>query len=355
MAITSADGALAGMQQPREFIKALTGTMVAGRWHSLWYVGGIPPANPIPTNIVITSNSIANPTVVLTASAHGMVTGDQVSISGVITSVPALDGFYTVTYVDATHFSVPVNVTTAGTGGVCFCYNKGAGAGTAGLVGKVLTTGMAGSLTSGQLPFTNPVAGFSYNARLQGQATIAGSLLLCDRLWENSGISPIKATEQVFTGSAQIPARDQDGTNVGTGVYAGVEVAVATGASAPTFTVKYTNTLGTAGKTGTNIVANVASSIAGTFYPIGLAAGDLGIQKAESITLSATQTSGTIQVVLYRILARLELTAANVPNAIDALTGGFPRLYDDVVPFLIFIPSAVTSSNITGHAIWSQG
>jgi hypothetical protein len=353
MAITTIDQVLAGMQQPREFAKAVTGTMVAGRAHSLWYLGGIPPAAAIPTNIVITSNSIANPTVVLTASAHGMVSNDQVSISGVITSVPNIDGIYTITYVDTTHFSIPVNVTTAGTGGVCYCYNKGAGSGTAGLIGITQITGA--TLASGQLPFTNPVAGNTYLARLQAMCTIPGTLMLCDRLWENSGISPIKATEQAFTGSAQIPARDQNGANAGVGVYAGVEVAVVTGAGTPTLTVKYTNTLGTSGKTGTNVVATVATSIAGTFHFIGLAAGDLGVQKAESITLSATWTTGTIQVVLFRVLARLELTAANIPNAIDALTAGFPRLYDNTVPFLIFIPSTTTTSNVVGHAIWSQG
>jgi hypothetical protein len=84
-----------------------------------------------------------------------------------------------------------------------------------------------------------------------------------------------------------------------------------------------------------------------------LAVGDRGIRKAQSLTLSATWTSGTIHVVLYRILARLELLA-QIPNAIDALTGGFVRLYDNTVPFLVFIPSTTTTSNITGHVIWSQ-
>lgn len=267
MAITTLDGAIAGMQAPREFIKALTGTMVAGRPHSLFYLGGIPPAAAAPSS---------------------------------------------------------------------------------GIGGEVLTS------YAGQLPFTNPGSGNTYLARLQAQATIAGTLLLCDRLWQNSGIDVTSTAEQTFTASAQIPSRDQNGNNAGIGVYAGLEVVTALGAGTPTITLKYTDQDGNAGATATNIVSTVASSIAGTFYPIGLAAGDTGIQKAQSVTLSATMTSGTVSMVLYRVIARLEL-GAQVGNAVDAITAGFVRMYDNTVPFLIFIPNTTTTSNITGHAIWTQG
>jgi hypothetical protein len=194
----------------------------------------------------------------------------------------------------------------------------------------------------------------TYLARLQAQATQAGSLLLCDRLWHNSGITITSTGEQTFTSSEQIPARDANGTNTGDQVLAAVEVSGVTGSGTPTLTLKYTNSAGTQNKTATNVVNTVASSIAGTFYPIGLAAGDKGIQKAQSIQLSATWTSGTIHVVLYRILARLELLA-QIPNAIDSLTSGFPRLYDNSVPFLVFIPNTTTTSNISGHVILTQG
>jgi hypothetical protein len=268
MAITTLDGAIAGMQYPRDFIKAVTGTMVAGRPHSTLYLAGIPGAAVAPAP---------------------------------------------------------------------------------GIGGAVLTT------YSGQIPFTNPGAGNTYLARLQGQATQAGSILLCDRLWHNSGITITSTGEQTFTGSVDIPARDANGAALGHGVYGAVEVSANTGTGTPTLTLKYTNQSNTADKIATNIIPTVATSIAGTFYPIGLAAGDIGIRKAQSLTLSATWASGTIHVVLYRILARLELSAANMPNAIDALTGGFVRLYDNTVPFIVFIPNTTTTSNIVGHVIWTQG
>ena len=354
MAINTLDGALAGMQYPREIVKALTGTLVIGRPHSLLMTAGIPgaatlgdDATKIPNNWAVVSSSVANPTTI-TVTNHPWANNDVISISGHTGSTPALDGVYTITKTGASTFTIPVNVTVGGTGGVA-CGRTSAGG--AGLTGYTLTS------LPGQIPFTNPVSGNTYLARLQGQATQAGTLMLCDRLWHNGGISPTKITEQVFTSSVQIPARDATGTNTGNGVFGAIEVVSATGAGTPTLTLKYTNSGGATGHIATNVIATVASSIAGTFYPIGLQAGDVGIQKAESITLSATWTLTTavISVVLYRVLARLELTGAQTPNAIDALTSGFARLYDDSVPFIVFIPNAVTSSNISGHVIWTQG
>lgn len=268
MAITTRDGALAGMQWPREFAKAITPTLVAGRPHSLFYLGGMPGAAVAPTP---------------------------------------------------------------------------------GITGAALTT------YAGQLPWTNPASGNSYLARFQGMATQAGTLMLCDRLWHNSGYTITSTAEQTHTSSVVIPSRDANGAALGDGVFAAVEVSGATGAGTPTLTHKYTNQAGTADKTATNIDATVATSAAGAFYRIGLAAGDTGVRKSQSLTLSATWTSGTIHTVLYRVLARLELTGANIPNAVDAITGGFPRLYNDTVPFLVFIPNTTTASYISGQAIWTQG
>ena len=282
MAITTLDGVIAGMQYPREFVKAVTGTMVGGRPHSLFYLAGIPGVAAAPTP---------------------------------------------------------------------------------GLKGAALTT------YAGQIPFTNPVSGNTYLARLQGQATQAGTLMLCDRLWHSSGYTITATTPQLsgntistssvanptvitcsanhpfangdvvniqnHTGSTPaisgsytisnvaattftipvnvtvggtggtvgltLPARDANGAITGEGVILGVEVSGVTGAGTPTLTVAYTDTTGATGS-GTNVVATVASSIAGTFYPIGLGGGDTGTQTIQSLTLSATWTSGTIHLVAYRIL-----------------------------------------------------
>ena len=67
-----------------------------------------------PTN-TITANSLANPTVITSAS-HGLQNNDQIVIVN-SNSTPSIDGLYTVTRINANTFSIPVNVTVAGTQG----------------------------------------------------------------------------------------------------------------------------------------------------------------------------------------------------------------------------------------------
>lgn len=219
-------------------------------------------------------------------------------------------------------------------------------------------TGVALSSTSaqvaGQIPFSDPGSGNTYLARFQGAATQPGTLVLADRLWHNGGIT-ITSTSLQPLSSAAWPSRDNAGTANGAGVLLGVEVSAATGAGTPTLTIGYTNQAGTASRTATNVVSTIASSAAGAFYPIGLQAGDSGVRSVESITLSATWTSGTINLVAYRPLAALELPSGLTPNAIDAITGGFPRLFNGTVPFLLFIPSTTTASVVMGSVVYTQG
>lgn len=67
-------------------------------------------------SITITSSSIANPTNI-NATAHGLINGQSVVIAGHSGSTPSIDGEHIVTVVDADNFTIPVNVTTGGTGG----------------------------------------------------------------------------------------------------------------------------------------------------------------------------------------------------------------------------------------------
>lgn len=64
----------------------------------------------------ISANTLANPSVVQTSTAHGWATGDYVTIAG-SNSTPSINGVRQITVIDATHFSVAVNVTIAGTAG----------------------------------------------------------------------------------------------------------------------------------------------------------------------------------------------------------------------------------------------
>jgi hypothetical protein len=270
MAITTLDGAIAGMQWPRYFAKAVTPTMVAGRPQSLWGLGGNPGAGSFDTTL------------------------NGVTLSGSTTQV------------------------------------------------------------NGQVPYTDPASGNSYLARLQAAATISGTLLLCDRLWHNGGYTITTTTAQAST-TPTWPSRDANGVTNGDGVLLGCEISATAGAATPTLTVSYTNQAGTAGRTATNSFGTGSAPTAGAFFPIGLQAGDTGVRSMQSVTVSVSWLSGTMNMVAYRVLGALELTGAYVPNAIDAITAGFPRIYNGTVPFFIFIPSTTTASNISGQVIWTQG
>lgn len=67
----------------------------------------------------IVSNSLANPTVVTTARAHGLQTGDTIFFTASSVSVPLLTASpqQVVTRISDTTFSVPVNCSTGGTSG----------------------------------------------------------------------------------------------------------------------------------------------------------------------------------------------------------------------------------------------
>lgn len=64
----------------------------------------------------ITASSLANPTVI-TAVSHGITDQDTVVISGDTTATPTINGTHVATVLTSNTFTIPVNVTTAGTDG----------------------------------------------------------------------------------------------------------------------------------------------------------------------------------------------------------------------------------------------
>lgn len=65
----------------------------------------------------VTSSSIANPSVITTATPHGFPNGCTVTIGGHTGSTPDINGDHVITVLTSTTFSIPVNVTVAGAGG----------------------------------------------------------------------------------------------------------------------------------------------------------------------------------------------------------------------------------------------
>lgn len=266
MALVTINDLIAGFQSERRIEKNLTGTMVQGRAHSLWGIGGIPSAGAFDT----TNNGVT--------------------------------------------LSSPID---------------------------------------GQIPFDNAASGDARLARFYAFCIGGGTLELCDRVWHNGGLTITQTTSFSIT-SPTFPARDRNASSNGVDYQIGVEISAAVGAGTPTLTVGYTNSSNTSGRTGTNIFATAASSIAGTFHKIGYQAGDVGVRSIQSFQRSATRTSGTENMVVYRSVATLNLQPA-IPAELDVLTGGLELMHPNSVPFLIFTPSATTSQNISGGLQFVHG
>jgi len=220
-------------------------------------------------------------------------------------------------------------------------------ASSAGAAGETCTT------LNGRIPF--PASGGSpiHISRWAAAAGQIGTLWLCDRLWQNSGLSATSTSGQSVN-SVTLPARDANGATSGEAIMAAVEWSAAGGAGTPNLTLAYTNQAGTGSRATPNLVAQATPQI-GTFEIFSLQSGDTGIRSIQTYTASATRTSGTFHLVMFRVLAELVFPIAFAGEVMDPVTGGLPRAYDDSCLFYVFIPSATGAANIYSTVDYAQG
>lgn len=83
--------------------------------------------DPLNRSVPITSSSVASPSIIVTAAPHGFTNGQLVLIAGHSGSTPDVNGEHVATVISPTTFSIPVNVTTGGTGGTVVQANTLAG------------------------------------------------------------------------------------------------------------------------------------------------------------------------------------------------------------------------------------
>lgn len=184
------------------------------------------------------------------------------------------------------------------------------------------------------------------------RANQVSNFIIADRLWTNSGLSTTSIVAQPISPAAS-PARDNTGTTNGDGVLAAIEWSATGGAGTPNATITYTDQSGNAGANG--LVASVATPPVGTFELFPMASGDTGVRSIQSFIWSATHTSGTFHLVLFRPIVSLLVPVANLQDSVDALTSGFPRLFDGTCPFILQVPSSTTATVVSGEWITTQG
>lgn len=213
--------------------------------------------------------------------------------------------------------------------------------------------------STGVIPFTNPTGGMkTHIAKIAVSAGGAGSYEIHDRLAQSQSLSGTSTSLQSISGLdlATLAATKNIGERKGRSDYAAVqwwlEWATATGSTAVTATIAYTDQNGTAR---TTTVAIPASTAAGRMIQI-IPNAEQYIKGITGVTLSATTgTVGSFGVVATLQRTELFTAVANQQVVFDWAALGLPVIYDSSALFFIAITSAVTVQAPSGAITLVQG
>lgn len=206
--------------------------------------------------------------------------------------------------------------------------------------------------TTGALPWTGPSGGAkTYLGLLSATFATGGALIVYDRLWACSGFDTTLTTAQTVTTPGTVDRPDATGE----GVEIWGEVYTAPGATTATWTVSYTNTAGTAGRSATYTHPANAESV-GQLFRFALQAGDTGVQSVQSLTCSVSSgTAGNIGITLVRRLAILPGPIVNVGQTADFFALGGVDVPDNACIAFMVQCSTTNTGVILGQATVIQG
>lgn len=204
--------------------------------------------------------------------------------------------------------------------------------------------------TVGAFPFTNAVgAANNYLGYISASSTVAGTLILYDRLWHNSGLSGTVTTAQTFTQPALTRFTD------GKGVELWAEFYSAIGATGATLTATYTDQDGNASNSATYVHPANAETV-GQMVPLTLAAGDYGVRSVQQVTWSiSTGVAGNFGLVLMKRIATIPLQTLNVAAVGNAFSTGLREIPDDACLAFQVQCSAASMGIISGDLTIAKG
>jgi hypothetical protein len=168
----------------------------------------------------------------------------------------------------------------------------------------------------------------------------------------------VTGTPTVLNNTATLPRY----TN-GEGVMAMIAVQSALGATQPVLTLTYTDDGGTGSNVGLALTSPVNSAPVSTLFLnngspfLPLATTDNGVRSINSYTL-ASGTTGTVAMVLVKVLAEIDLYAINTGVMVDYVSQmpSFPKIEDNACLGLIGVPGGamVASSVFSGtiQTVW---
>jgi hypothetical protein len=232
------------------------------------------------------------------------------------------------------------------------------------LAGAAPTTAAAPTrATTGAHPFdawtnSGSLTTFCIGGNLASNVASSGSggmFLLMDRLSHQGGLSGTTTGAQ----TTNLPTAALTRFTSGEGVWLGLEIYTAIGATATTVTASYTNSAGTSGKT-TQAVTFGGSGFQnpGRIVFLPLADGDTGVRAVASVTLAAsTTTAGAFGVTLLKPIAAFALAPTQEqfdPFIAGNMVGLAPIPNDACLQMVGTMASNTSTGPFTGDVILTQ-
>lgn len=204
--------------------------------------------------------------------------------------------------------------------------------------------------TAGAFPFTNAAgAANNYLGYISASSTVAGSLVLYDRIYHSSGLSG------TATGSNAISPPSLTRYTDGKGVELWGEIYTAIGATGATLTVTYTDQDGNTGQSATYVHPANAESV-GQMFPFTLAAGDYGVRAVTNYSWSvSTGTAGNFGLTLMKRITSIPLQTQNVAAVGDAFSTGLREIADDACLAFQVQCSATSMGIMSGDLTIAKG
>ena len=212
--------------------------------------------------------------------------------------------------------------------------------------------------TTGAFKFNNPSGGAkSYIGRMFKVCSVAGTdVQYHDRLSHMGGLSGTVTTAQtvnVNVSGSVTNINERRGAADYSDVQWWLEWYTATGVTAVTATVTYTNATGASGRTTT--VSIPVSTGASRMLPIIGNAGEY-IQSIQLVQLSATTgTAGNFGVTATKILTTISCGLANAGTVADWAYLGMPSVADSACVSMIVLAGSTTTGTVIGSAKLIQG
>ncbi len=173
-----------------------------------------------------------------------------------------------------------------------------------------------------------------------------GTILICDRLADNGGMSGIV----VGASTTNLPTPALTRYTSGEGVMIGVEIIGAVGATATTMSIGYTNQAGVAGRvTPLTPFGGTGFNAPARFLMFPTQQGDTGARSIESTALTiSTGTVGNYGVCLFKPLLMVP-NQGPVVQVLDALLGmmcQFEPVLEDACLFAVVLPQLTATGPV---------